>query len=112
MPQRKRSVTFASEIGGVNDVTRLPIINDEASEAGADNDNVFAEIDQVTAPMSYREEGERLLSEAMEAREMEENLESHKVSSLSGGVVFLITRSVHTQTGNSIITIELWLVEG
>jgi hypothetical protein len=92
VPQRKRSVTFASEIGGVNDVARLPIINDEASEAGADNDNVFTEIDQVTAPMSYREEGERLLSEAMEAREMEENLESHKVSSLSGGVVFFILR--------------------
>lgn len=81
VPQRKRSVTFASEIGGVNDVNRLPIINDEASEAGVDNDNVFTDngMDQVTEPQSYLEEGERLLSEAMEAREMEENLESHKV---------------------------------
>lgn len=84
VPQRKRSVTFASETGGVNDVNRLPIINDEASEAGVDNDdNVFTDNDnvltQVTEPQSYLEEGERLLSEAMEAREMEENLESHKV---------------------------------
>ena len=53
---------------------KLAIINDESSEMGADNDMVFDE-----GPVSYRDEGDRLLSEAMDVKLMEENLENHHV---------------------------------
>lgn len=78
VPQRKRSVTFASEHGGLNDinqVTKLPIINDEASEMGAD---VFTDND-LNGPISLRDEGDRLLEEVLDVKEMEENLENHHV---------------------------------
>lgn len=84
IPQRKRSVTFASECGGLNDINqvpKLPIINDEASEMGADpieTDNVFTD-NEANGPLSLRDEGDRLLEEVLDVREMEENLVNHQV---------------------------------
>jgi len=63
VPQRKRSVTFASEAG---EVPRLAL--DDKSEMGADNDLVF--MDQ--SELSRRDEGERLLQAEVEERAGEE----------------------------------------
>lgn len=78
VPVRKRSVTFASEIeNGNQGLPKLAIINDEGSEMGADP--VFTENEASVGVVSYRDEGDKMLSEALEIKEMEENLESHQV---------------------------------
>ena len=83
MPQRKRSVTFASE-HVPSEGNQLPVINDEIDETmtemGVDqivNETIFN--DETSRPLSYREEGDRLLSNAIEHYEVQENLESHQL---------------------------------
>jgi hypothetical protein len=62
--ERKRSVTFE---GGRQQVPGLNLLeeeNDEKTEAGVD-------------PLTYREEGERILDEAVQRSEMSRKLEEH-----------------------------------
>lgn len=92
VPQRKRSVTFASEAGPVPNLQLNGNMEDVdensvmmATEMGADEDVLPQDNEAARNPeedqnrTSYLDEGERILDEAIERSVMKDNLESYQV---------------------------------
>lgn len=89
IPQRKRSVTFASEVQPGDNNQQIPMLNlrnsvDEnsimlATEMGADQLPKDENEIEDKSRLSYREEGDRVLEDALERSEIRDTLEHHNV---------------------------------